>query len=133
MVSGLAGISVALGTAASTGAFVRGAGRRNKRPTIGSLLVALVGVPSVAASLSGLTAGPLALLGRIPGLSIVAWLVATAVLVVLCAIGGHLLAHVMGKPKGPQAGDVLRGAQLATADRWEKRTERMRARNAGVV
>lgn len=133
MVSGLATVAIGLGAAASVVAFIRGAGRRNKRPTIGSLFVALFAVPFAAASLSGLTAGPLDLLGRIPGLSILAWLVATAVLVALCAIGGHFLAAVMGEPKEPQAGDVMRGAQLATADRWQKRTQRMQARDAGVI
>ena len=56
MVSGLVSISVALSAAASVVAFIRSAGRRNKRPTIGSLLVALLGVPFAASSVSGLTA-----------------------------------------------------------------------------
>ena len=133
MVSTLAGISIAFSAVASTGAFIRSAARKNKRPTIGSILVALLGVPFAAASVSGLTAGPLDLLGRIPGLSIVAWLAATAIMVLLCAIGGHFLASVMGEHKGPQAGDVMRGAQLSTADRWHKRTQRMQAKGAGVV
>lgn len=133
MVSGLAGISVALSAAASTGAFIRSAGRRNKRPTIGSLLVALLGVPFIAASISGLTAAPLELLGRVPGPSLFAWGLATAVLVVLCAIGGHFLASVMGKPKDVKAGDVMRGAQLSTANRWHKRTQRMQAKDASVI
>ena len=133
MVSGLAGMTIALAAVASVGAFVRSAGRRNKRPTIGSILVALFGVPLAAASVSGLTARPLELLGRVPGLSIVAWAVATAILVVLCATGGHFLAAVMGEHKGPQAGAVMRGAQLSTADRWHKRTQRMQAKDAGVV
>ena len=100
MVSTLAGIGIALRVAASVGAFIRSAARKNKRPIIGSILVALLGVPFAAASVSGLTAGPLDLFGRIPGLSIVAWLAATAILVVLCAIGGHFLASVMGEHKG---------------------------------
>ena len=133
MVSTLAGIGIALSAAASVGAFIRRAARKNKRPTIGSILVALLGVPFAAASVSGLTAGPLDLLGRIPGLSIVAWLAGTAILVVLCAIGGHFLASVMGEHKGPQAGDVMRGAQLSTADRWHKRTQRMQAKDASVI
>ena len=133
MVSGLAGIAIFLGVAASTSAFVRSALKKNKRPTIGSIVVALFVVPFAAASVSGLATGPLELLGRVPGLSIVAWLFATAVLVVMCAIGGHFLASVMGEPKGAQAGDVMRGAQLSTSDRWQKRTQRMQARGAGVV
>ena len=133
MVSGLAEIGIGLSAAASVGAFVRGAARNNKRPTIVSILVALLGVPSVAASLSGLATGPLEALGRVPGLSILVYLVAIAMLVVLSAIGGHLLASVMGEPKAPRAGEVLRGARLSTADRWHKRTQRMQARDAGVV
>lgn len=41
------------------------------------------------------------------------WAVATTVLVVLRAIDGRFfLAAVMGEQKGPQAGDVMRRAQL---------------------
>ena len=133
MVSILTGIGVALGAAASVAAFIRSAARKNKRPTIGSILVALFVVPFVAATVSALTAVPLELLGRVPGLSIFAWLVATAILVALCAIGGHVLASIMGEHKGPQAGDVMRGAQLSTADCWQKRTHRVQAKDAGVV
>lgn len=133
MVSGLASISIGLSVVASVSAFIRSARRQNRRPTIGSILVALFVVPSLAASVSGLTAAPLEMLSRIPGLSIMAWLIATALLVLLCAIGGHVLGFVMGEARGPQAGDVMRGAQLSTADRWRKRTQRMQARSADVI
>ena len=133
MISALAGIGIALSAAASVGLFIRGASRKNKRPTIGSILVALFGVPFAAASVSGLTAGPLELLGHVPGLSLFAWGVATSVLVVLSAIGGHFLASVMGKHKDMKPGEVMRGAQLSTADRWQKRTQRMQAKDAGVI
>ena len=107
MISILAGIGVALGAAASVAAFIRSAARKNKRPTIGSILVALFVVPFVAATVSGLTAVPLELLGRVPGLSIFAWLVATAILVALCAIGGHVLASVMGEVPNDFAAEQL--------------------------
>ena len=133
MVSTLAGIGIALTAAALVGAFIGSAARTTKRPTLGSILVALLGVPFAAASVSRLTAGPLDLLGRIHGLSIVAWLAATAIMAVLCAIGRHFLASVMSEHKGPQAGDVMRGAQLYMADRWHKRAQRMQAKDASVM
>lgn len=86
MVSTFSGIGVALSTAASVAAFNRSAGRKNKRPTIGSILVALFAVPFVAVAGSRLTVAPLELLGPVPGLSSFAWLAARATLVVLCAI-----------------------------------------------
>ncbi|TPG48203.1 type IV secretion system DNA-binding domain-containing protein [Sphingomonas glacialis] len=133
MVTALAGVAIALSAAASVGAFIRSAVGKHKRPTIASILVALFGVPFAAASLSGLATGPLEVLGHVPGLSLFAYGVVTAVLVALCAIGGHFLAFVMGAPKGPQAGDVLRGAQLSTADRWNKRTQRLQKDKAVVT
>lgn len=73
------------------------------------------------------------MLGRVPSLSWFAYGVATTVLVVLCAIGGHFLTFCNGCAKGTAAGDVLRGAQLSTADRWRKRPQRSQTKDGAAV
>ncbi len=50
MVGTLADIGIALSAAASVAAFIRSAARKNKRPMIGSILIALFVVPFLTAT-----------------------------------------------------------------------------------
>lgn len=123
-----AGIVFFLSAAASVGAFTWRAGQKGKRPGIASILVAALLVPFLASSIVGIVTLPVsAIATRVPGLSIIVNLLFVVVMIGVCAAGGYALASIMGVSRQQEAGEVLRGTQLATSDRWRKRTDRMRA------